>query len=207
MSHNLKLTNSLTRKKELFKPINPKSVMMYACGPTVYDSPHVGNARALVVFDLLFRILIELYGKQNVTYIRNITDIDDKIIEASKNKKITISDFTDAAGGGTLESTAGEIMSMIGMSITDNEKANEFFDMIEAHAKNNKDTIISELVDTESLALMNDDVNLIDEMLLSNSSIDMIAESLSKKLISSEQTLNSSISSEKTLILLKYVPS
>ena len=63
----------------------------------------------------------------------------------TKNKgKITISDFTDAAGGGTLESTAGEIMSMIGMSITDNEKANEFFDMIEAHAKNNKDTIISE---------------------------------------------------------------
>lgn len=62
----------------------------------------------------------------------------------TKNKgKITISDFTDAAGGGTLESTAGEIMTMIGMSITDNEKANKFYDMIEAHAKNNKDTIIS----------------------------------------------------------------
>ena len=93
--NNLQLTNSLTRKKEIFKPIDPKKISLYACGPTVYDSPHVGNARALVVFDLLFRILIELYGKQNVTYVRNITDIDDKIIEASKNKKITISDLTN----------------------------------------------------------------------------------------------------------------
>ena len=93
--NNLHLTNSLTNKKEIFNPINKEKVSLYACGPTVYDSPHVGNARALVVFDLLFRILIELYGKPNVTYIRNITDIDDKIIEASKNKKITISDLTN----------------------------------------------------------------------------------------------------------------
>ena len=91
---NLQLTNSLSRKKEVFKPINPKKVSLYACGPTVYDNPHVGNARALVVFDLLFRILIEIYGKQKVTYVRNITDIDDKIIEASKNKNIDISDLT-----------------------------------------------------------------------------------------------------------------
>ena len=92
--NNLHLTNSLTNKKEIFTPINPKKVSLYACGPTVYDNPHVGNARALIVFDLLFRILIELYGKQKVTYVRNITDIDDKIIEASKNKKISISDLT-----------------------------------------------------------------------------------------------------------------
>ena len=57
MNHNLKITNSLTRKKELFKPINPNHITMYACGPTVYDNPHVGNARTLVVFDILFRIL------------------------------------------------------------------------------------------------------------------------------------------------------
>ena len=93
--NNLHLTNSLTNKKEIFNPINKEKVSLYACGPTVYDIPHVGNARALVVFDVLFRILIELYGKQKVTYIRNITDIDDKIIEASKNKKITISDLTN----------------------------------------------------------------------------------------------------------------
>ena len=93
MTHNLKLTNSLTRKKELFKPINPKSVTMYACGPTVYDNPHVGNARTLVVFDILFRVLKKIYEKVN--YVRNITDVDDKIIEASKKNKKTINEITE----------------------------------------------------------------------------------------------------------------
>ena len=74
---NLLLTNSLTRKKEIFKPINPKKISLYACGPTVYDSPHVGNARSLVVFDVLYRILKTLY-RSNVTYVRNITDVDDR---------------------------------------------------------------------------------------------------------------------------------
>ena len=83
---NLQLTNSLSRKKEIFKPINSKKISLYACGPTVYDNPHVGNARSLVVFDLLFRVLREIYGS-NVNYVRNITDIDDKIIEASKKKQ------------------------------------------------------------------------------------------------------------------------
>ena len=83
---NLQLTNSLTRKKEVFKPINPKKVSLYACGPTVYDSPHVGNARSLVVFDILYRVLKILYGS-NVIYVRNITDVDDKIIDASLKKK------------------------------------------------------------------------------------------------------------------------
>ncbi len=92
--NNLQLTNTLTNKKEVFNPINPKKISLYACGPTVYDNPHVGNARALVVFDLLFRILIELFGKDNVLYVRNITDIDDKILEASKNKKISITELT-----------------------------------------------------------------------------------------------------------------
>ena len=91
--NNLHLTNSLTNKKEIFNPINKEKVSLYACGPTVYDNPHVGNARALVVFDLLFRILIEIYGEKKVTYIRNITDIDDKIIEASKIKKKDIFKF------------------------------------------------------------------------------------------------------------------
>jgi cysteinyl-tRNA synthetase len=93
MSHNLKLTNSLTRKKELFKPINPKSVTMYACGPTVYDNPHVGNARTLVVFDTLFRVLNKIYEK--VSYVRNITDVDDKIIESSKKNKKNINELTE----------------------------------------------------------------------------------------------------------------
>ena len=77
--NNLRLTNSLSKKKEIFKPINPQNVSLYACGPTVYDSPHVGNARSLIVFDVLFRVLKILYNS-NVTYVRNITDVDDKII-------------------------------------------------------------------------------------------------------------------------------
>jgi len=93
MNLNLKLTNSLTRKKELFKPINPKAITMYACGPTVYDNPHVGNARTLVVFDTLFRLLKKIY--QNVNYVRNITDVDDKIIEASKKKNKSIQKITE----------------------------------------------------------------------------------------------------------------
>ena len=91
---NLLLTNSLTRKKEIFKPINPKKISLYACGPTVYDSPHVGNARSLVVFDVLYRILKILY-RSNVTYVRNITDVDDKIIDASHKNKMSIEEITN----------------------------------------------------------------------------------------------------------------
>ena len=90
----LQLTNSFTRKKETFNPIDPKKITLYSCGPTVYDKPHVGNARTLVVFDMLFRILILTYG-QNVLYVRNITDVDDKIIEASKKNKKSINEITE----------------------------------------------------------------------------------------------------------------
>ena len=95
MKNNLKLTNSLTRQKELFKPINSKKITMYACGPTVYDNPHVGNARSLVVFDTLFRVLKMIYG-DNINYVRNITDVDDKIIEASKKKNKSIKEITES---------------------------------------------------------------------------------------------------------------
>ena len=91
---NLLISNSLTKSKDLFKPINSKKIGMYVCGPTVYANPHVGNGRSLVVFDLLFRVLVQLYGKENVTYIRNITDVDDKIIEASKQKNSSIDKMT-----------------------------------------------------------------------------------------------------------------
>ena len=94
MTYNLKLTNSLTRQKELFKPLNQDKITMYACGPTVYDNPHVGNARTLVVFDTLFRLLKKIYG--NVNYVRNITDVDDKIIEASKKNNKSIKEITDS---------------------------------------------------------------------------------------------------------------
>ena len=90
---NLQLTNSLTKKKEVFKPINSNKISLYACGPTVYDSPHVGNGRSLVVFDVLFRLLRSVYGS-NVNYVRNITDLDDKIIEASRKNKTKINEIT-----------------------------------------------------------------------------------------------------------------
>jgi cysteinyl-tRNA synthetase len=75
----LSLYNTLTRKKEPFVPIDATNVRMYVCGPTVYDFAHIGNARPVIVFDVLFRLLRHLYGKEHVTYVRNITDVDDKI--------------------------------------------------------------------------------------------------------------------------------
>src|SRR5579871_3500600 len=75
----LRLHNTLTRTKEDFVPIDPANVRMYVCGPTVYDFAHIGNARPLIVFDVLFRLLRHLYGPEHVSYARNITDVDDKI--------------------------------------------------------------------------------------------------------------------------------
>ena len=77
----LHLYNTLTRKIEPFDPINRTNVRMYVCGPTVYDFAHIGNARPVIVFDVLFRLLRHLYGENHVTYVRNITDVDDKINE------------------------------------------------------------------------------------------------------------------------------
>ena len=87
------LTNNLTNKKELFIPKDREKIGMYVCGPTVYDDPHIGNARPLVVFDILFKLLKNNFSK--VTYVRNITDIDDKIIKSSKEKKISTKELTE----------------------------------------------------------------------------------------------------------------
>src|SRR5579871_1027267 len=75
----LRLYNTLTRAKEDFAPLDPNNVRMYVCGPTVYDFAHIGNARPVVVFDVVFRLLRHLYGPEHVSYVRNVTDIDDKI--------------------------------------------------------------------------------------------------------------------------------
>ncbi|CAD7043784.1 cysteine--tRNA ligase [Pseudorhizobium endolithicum] len=79
MSVTLKLYNTLTREKAEFRPIDPNNVRMYVCGPTVYDYAHIGNARPVIVFDVLYRLLRHVYGTDQVTYARNITDVDDKI--------------------------------------------------------------------------------------------------------------------------------
>src|SRR5207344_3187215 len=75
----LRLYDTLTKEKRPFTPLDPANVRMYVCGPTVYDFAHIGNARPVIVFDVLFRLLRHLYGAEHVTYVRNITDVDDKI--------------------------------------------------------------------------------------------------------------------------------
>jgi len=118
----LKLYNTLTRKKEVFrprdelagKPRDQWNVRMYVCGPTVYDYAHIGNARPVIVFDVLFRLLRHIYGEKHVTYVRNITDVDDKIIAAAKEEGVSIDEITqrtakafheDVAALGCLEPT------------------------------------------------------------------------------------------------------
>ena len=90
----LKLSNTLTRSKEEFQPIHSNKIGMYVCGPTVYDYPHVGNARPLLVFDILFRLLNKIYKDSKITYIRNITDIDDKIIDVANKNNVSIEEIT-----------------------------------------------------------------------------------------------------------------
>lgn len=88
------LYNTLSKKKELFQPSDTNRVTMYVCGPTVYDRPHIGNARSTVVYDLLYRLLTHVYGQKHVLYVRNITDVDDKICDAAKAREISINDLT-----------------------------------------------------------------------------------------------------------------
>ncbi len=90
----LYLFNSLSKNKEKFVPIETGKVKMYVCGPTVYDRPHLGNARAVVVYDVLFRLFKKVYGDKNITYVRNITDVDDKINKAAVENKETIKELT-----------------------------------------------------------------------------------------------------------------
>jgi cysteinyl-tRNA synthetase len=91
----LKLYNTLTREREIFAPIDAQNVRLYVCGPTVYDFAHIGNARPLIVFDVLYRLLREIYGVGHVKYVRNITDVDDKINARAADRGITIRELTE----------------------------------------------------------------------------------------------------------------
>ena len=108
------LTNSRTRKKELFEPIDRDNVRIYVCGPTVYDRAHLGNARPAIVFVVLFRLMREVYGPDHVTYVRNFTDVDDKINARAEASGRSISEITaettqwyldDMAAVGVMEPT------------------------------------------------------------------------------------------------------
>jgi cysteinyl-tRNA synthetase len=91
----LRLYNTLTRQKDVFTPIDPAHVRLYACGPTVYDNLHIGNGRMLIVFDVLFRVLRHIYGASQVKYVRNITDVDDKINARAAERGVDIRVLTD----------------------------------------------------------------------------------------------------------------
>jgi cysteinyl-tRNA synthetase len=91
----LKLYDTLTREKRVFAPLDPARVRMYVCGPTVYDFAHIGNARPVIVFDVLFRLLRHLYGAEHVIYVRNITDVDDKINARAADRGVPIRELTE----------------------------------------------------------------------------------------------------------------
>lgn len=93
----IRLYDSQSRQKEWFKPRDPSDITMYVCGPTIYDLPHIGNARPAVVFDVLYRVLQHMYGSNSIRYARNFTDIDDKIIAAANKKGMTIDQITNWA--------------------------------------------------------------------------------------------------------------
>ena len=95
----IRLHNSRTRTKEVFIPLDPDNVRMYVCGPTVYDRAHLGNARPVVAFDVLFRLLCHVYGADHVTYVRNFTDVDDKINARAAGTGRSIGDITDETIG------------------------------------------------------------------------------------------------------------
>ncbi len=90
----IKLHNTKTRKREDFVPIDPENVRMYVCGPTVYDRAHLGNARPVIVFDVLYRLLRHVYGPDHVTYVRNFTDVDDKINARAAQSGRSIGEIT-----------------------------------------------------------------------------------------------------------------
>lgn len=116
------LHNTLTRQKEEFKPIDTQNVRLYACGPTVYNYAHIGNARPAVIFDLLARVLRHMYGDDHVTYTRNITDIDDKIIQAAAESGEEISAITEKYA-----QIYNEDMGALGVAIPDHQpKATDY---------------------------------------------------------------------------------
>jgi cysteinyl-tRNA synthetase len=131
MMREIKLFNTLAREKSVLRPIDPERVTMYVCGPTVYNHAHIGNARPVVVFDTLFRLLRATYGENHVVYARNITDVDDKINAAAAAQGVDIAAITtkftaiyqaDMAALGALEPTLqptvtghmDEIIAMVG---------------------------------------------------------------------------------------------
>ncbi len=131
----IRLHNTRTRRKEPFEPLDPDNVRMYVCGPTVYDRAHIGNARPVIVFDVLYRLLRHVYGAEHVTYARNFTDVDDKINARAADTGRTIREITDQTIGWYQED-----MSALGNLVPDRTpRATEFIAQMVA--------MIAELID------------------------------------------------------------
>jgi cysteinyl-tRNA synthetase len=117
----LTLYNTLTRCKEVFQPLDPARVRMYVCGPTVYDFAHIGNARPAIVFDVLYRLLRAEYGAGHVTYVRNVTDIDDKINKAARERGESIRELTER----TLEAYHEDVAALGNLPPTQEPRATD----------------------------------------------------------------------------------
>src|ERR1700689_3028692 len=102
----LRLYDTLTREKRPFVPLDPANVRLYVCGPTVYDFAHIGNARPVIVFDVVYRLLRRLYGADHVRYVRNITDVDDKINAAARLNGESIRSLTERTAAAFHEDVA-----------------------------------------------------------------------------------------------------
>ncbi|HSZ73656.1 MAG TPA: cysteine--tRNA ligase [Rhizomicrobium sp.] len=122
----LRLYNTLTRTKEEFAPLDPENVRMYVCGPTVYDFAHIGNARPVIVFDVLFRLLRHSYGEAHVTYVRNITDIDDKINARAASEGVSIRELTER----TAKQYLDDVMALGCLPPTHTPRATEHIDQM-----------------------------------------------------------------------------
>ena len=120
----LKLYDTLTREKRVFAPLDPARVRMYVCGPTVYDFAHIGNARPVIVFDVLFRLLRHIYGERHVTYVRNITDVDDKINARAAERGIAIGQLTKE----TYEIFHRDVQALACLDPTHEPRATEFIE-------------------------------------------------------------------------------
>jgi cysteinyl-tRNA synthetase len=124
----LKLYDTLTREKRVFTPIDPARVRMYVCGPTVYDFAHIGNARPVIVFDVLFRLLRHIYGNSHVTYVRNITDVDDKINARAAERGMAIRELTE----GTYQNFKADVEALGCLPPTIEPRATEHIDEMKA---------------------------------------------------------------------------
>jgi cysteinyl-tRNA synthetase len=124
----LKLYDTLTREKRVFTPLDPSCVRMYVCGPTVYDFAHIGNARPVIVFDVLFRLLRHIYGENHVTYVRNVTDVDDKINARAVERGVSIRDLTEE----TYENFKEDVVALSCLPPTIEPRATEHIDEMKA---------------------------------------------------------------------------